>query len=460
VSGAAAEISALQLKLSAASFEAGPKAFKTPALSLDASVTQGANTTTAKLSGALSGDLDAKLFEFNDLSAELALPNPAGGRMEINAKGKASVNLARETVHAALAGKLDATSFDAKIGLLRFAQPAYTFDIALGDVDADRYLAKSATPAKAGLAGGPEPTIDLSALKSLDAKGTLKVASLKVVNIRASDLRLELRASDGKVEVSPMSATLYGGSLAGALSANASSPPRFAAKQALSGVNIGPLLKDAIDKGPVDGKGNVALDVSTTGATVSQLKKGLNGTAGLSLKDGAINGINLAAAIRNAKAKLGMGQTHPSPQQGTASAQDKTDFTDLGASFKITNGVAHNDDLSAKTPLFRLGGSGDINLGESSLDYTARATVVPTLQGQGGPELQELKGLTVPVKLSGPFTAISWKVDLGGLASNRAKELIEDKKSQLKADSQKKFDEQKDKLQEQLKGQLKGLFGR
>jgi AsmA protein len=116
--------------------------------------------------------------------------------------------------------------------------------------------------------------------------------------------------------------------------------------------------------------------------------------------------------------------------------------------------------LSAKTPLFRLGGSGDINLGESSLDYTARATVVPTLQGQGGPELQELKGLTVPVKLSGPFTAISWKVDLGGLASNRAKELIEDKKSQLKADSQKKFDDQKDKLQEQLKGQLKGLFGR
>jgi AsmA protein len=257
-----------------------------------------------------------------------------------------------------------------------------------------------------------------------------------------------------------MSATLYGGSLAGALSANASNPPRFAAKQALSNVNIGPLLKDAIDKSPVDGKGNVALDVSATGATVSQLKKGLNGTASLSLKDGAINGINLAAAIRNAKAKLDMGQTQPAPQQGTGSAQDKTDFTDLGASFKITNGVAHNDDLSAKTPLFRLGGSGDINIGESSLDYTARATVVPTLQGQGGPELQELKGLTVPVKLSGPFTAISWKVDLGGMASNRAKELIEDKKSQLKAESQKKIDEQKDKLQEQLKGQLKGLFGR
>ena len=129
-------------------------------------------------------------------------------------------------------------------------------------------------------------------------------------------------------------------------------------------------------------------------------------------------------------------------------------------SFKISKGIAHNDDLAAKTPLFRLGGSGDINIGDSSLDYTARATVVPTLQGQGGPELQELKGLTVPVQLYGPFTAIKWKIDLGGMASNRAKELMEDRATQLKGEAQKKMDEQKDKLQEQLKGQLKGLLGR
>lgn len=458
VTGSVAEISALQLKLSAPSFEASPKAFKTPALSLDASLTQGTRTTTAKLSGALSGDLDAKLFEFNGLSLELALPNPAGGTVAISAQGKASVNLAREAVQAALAGKLDTTTFDAKVGLTKFAQPAYTFDIALGDIDADRYMAQGAKPAKAGPAAGPEQPIDLSALKTLDAKGSLKAASLKVAGIRAADIRLQLHADNGKVDVSPMSATLYGGSLAGALSANASSPPRFTAKQTLRGIQIGPLLKDAIDKDPVDGKGDVALDVSATGATVSQLKKGLNGTASLLLKDGAINGINLAAALRNAKAKIGLGQA--TPQQGTAAAQDKTDFTELSASFRIANGIAHNDDLSAKTPLFRLGGNGDINLGEGSLDYTAKATVVPTLQGQGGPELQELKGLTVPVRLSGPFTAIGWKIDFGAMLGNRAQELMEDKKSQIKAEAQKKLDEQKGKIQEQLQDRLKGLLGK
>jgi AsmA protein len=447
VTGAAMDFSNLQLKLSAHSFEASPKAFKTPALSLQASLGQGTQVITAKLGSALSGDLDSKAYELNGLSIDLALPNPAGGTMALSAKGKASVNLAHEVLHAALTGKLDTTSFDAKLGLTKFAQPAYSFDIALGDLDADRYMAKSTQPAaKAAAASGPEPTIDLSALQSLDAKGSLKVASLKIANIRASNNRLELLAKGGKAELNPLSATLYGGNLSGALSASHSQPPRMTAKATLGNIQIGPLLKDAIDKQPVDGKGNVVLDLSASGATVTQLKKGLNGTASFALKDGAINGINLAAALRKAKLMS---------SQGAAEAQEKTDFTELSGSFKISNGVAHNDDLSAKTPLFRLGGNGDINIGSSSLDYTAKATVVPTLQGQGGPELQELKGLTVPVILSGPFSAIQWRVDLASMANNRAKELVEERKKQLSDEMQRKLDAQKEQLQDRLKGLLR-----
>lgn len=459
--GAAADLSRLQLTLKAASVEASPKSFKAPALALEASVTQGTRSTSAKLGGALHGDLAGRLFELQGMSLELTLPNPAGGAMAINAKGKVSVDLAREAVQAALAGQLDSTSFDAKVGLTKFSQPSYRFDLALGDLDADRYLPKTEQPAaKTGAGAGPEQPIDLAALKTLDAKGALKASSLKIANIRAADIRLELLAGGGKVEVNAMSAKLYGGSLAGALSANAGHPQRFAAKQTLRGIKIGPLLKDAMGKEPVDGKGDVTLDLGATGATVSQLKKGLNGTASLMLKDGAINGINLAGALRNAKTKLGLAQAQPTPQQGTASAQEKTDFTELSGSFKIANGIAHNDDLAAKTPLFRLGGSGDINLGESSLDYTARATVVSSLQGQGGPELQELKGVTVPVRLFGPFSAIGWKIDLAGLAGNRAKELLEEKKSQLNTEAQKKIDAQKENIQQQLQDRLKGLLRR
>ena len=486
----------IDAKFSAPTFEGSPKAFKIPAVSLDATVKQGALNATAKLTGALDGDLDALLFrspklglafdgkhgdlaikgnvnaqlsanmksqtiELTRLATDLVLPNPGGGTLAFNGAGQASVNLTRETAQLAIAGKLDGSTLEAKLGVAKFAQPAYSFDVTIDNIDADRYLARNAPAAKTdAVKAAAETPIDLAAVKSLNADGKLKVGSLKVANIKATNVQLALHAAAGRVEVNPLTAALYGGNVSGALSATAGNPQRVAMKQTLSNVNVGALLKDAIGKDPIDGQGNVVLNVTSTGATVSQIKKGLTGSASLDLKNGAVKGINLATVIRDAKSKIGMQQTNAAPQQGTSSAQEKTDFSELTASFKIANGVAHNDDLAAKSPLLRVGGSGDINLGEDRLDYTVKATVVPTLQGQGGPELQAIKGLTIPVKLSGPFTAIGWKIDFVGMVGEIAKQKLDEKKQDVKAEVQKKVEEQKTRLQDQLKDKLKGLFGK
>src|SRR5207237_817946 len=127
----------------------------------------------------------------------------------------------------------------------------------------------------------------------------------------------------------------------------------------------------------------------------------------------------------------------------------KTDFSELSGSFHIAKGVAHNEDLSVKSPLLRIGGAGDVDLGADRLDYVVKAAVVTTLQGQGGPELQALKGLTVPVRLSGPFTAIGWKVDFAGMVGDVARQKLDEKKEDVKK-----------KLEDQLQDKLKGLFGK
>ena len=127
----------------------------------------------------------------------------------------------------------------------------------------------------------------------------------------------------------------------------------------------------------------------------------------------------------------------------------KTYFSDLTASFNIKNGVAHNSDLAGKSPLLRLGGEGDIDIGNEKLDYLVKATVVATAAGQGGSELSQLKGVTVPVKLTGPFAAPQYKIDFSGIAASAAKAVVETKKEEIKA-----------KVQDQVQDKLKGLFGR
>ena len=110
---------------------------------------------------------------------------------------------------------------------------------------------------------------------------------------------------------------------------------------------------------------------------------------------------------------------------------EKTDFTEMSASFRIANGVAHNDDLQAKSPLLRLGGSGDINIADNSIHYLVKATVVNTSTGQEGKELAHLKGVTVPVRLSGPFDALSYQVDFAAIATDLAKAKLNEATQQL-----------------------------
>ena len=127
------------------------------------------------------------------------------------------------------------------------------------------------------------------------------------------------------------------------------------------------------------------------------MKRALNGTAKVALRDGAIKGMNIGEIVRKARSTLGGSQ--PAAEGETAAGNtQKTDFSELNASFAIKNGVAHNEDLEVKAPLFRLGGAGDINIVNSTLDYLAKASIVATSQGQGGKERDNLAGLTVPVQ--------------------------------------------------------------
>jgi AsmA protein len=467
------------------SFEGTPQAFRLPAVTLTATVKDATTDAKAHLEGSLAGDLDKLLFtapkmmvtlsgkagatvidgslttpiaadltagtiELAAIAANVTLPNPAGGSMKLMANGRGGADLNKKNASASLKGKLDESSFDARLGLAKFSPAAYTFDIGIDQLDADRYRAKPATGQQGAKPAAPaEQPMDLSALRDLQASGSLRVGSLKAENLRLSNLRLDLRAAGGKVDINGINANLYGGSLAGSASLVAAAQPRFALRQTLSGINLGPLLKDAIGKEPIEGRGNVVLDVTTEGGLMAQLKKNLNGTAQLALRDGAVKGFNISQVIRSAKSRLGELRGGAQAQGGTGSAIDKTDFSELTGSFKIARGVARNGDLRAKSPLLRADGAGDIDIGEDKLDYLVKATVVSTLQGQGGPELQALKGLTVPVRLSGPFSAIAYQVDFSGLATDVVRQQLDSRKNEIKG-----------RVEEQFKGQLKGLFGR
>ncbi len=406
----------LNATLTVPGMEGSGRAFKAGDLKLDLEGKQGENAIKGSLSSPVSGNVEAKRYELPKLAATLNVtgPNLPKGAVALSLVGHAVLDLARKTVQSNLAAKLAESNISARLDLTRFSPPSLAFDLNIDQLNLDQYL-----PPSTGQQARKEPEkpIDLSGLKAVNASGTIRIGALQASRLKAANINAQVRLANGRLEVSPHSAKLYQGSAAGALTADANGN-RYALKESLNGVSIGPLLKDLADKDVLEGRGNVALDLSASGNSVRALKKSLAGTARTDLKDGAVKGINLGQALRQAKSALGAkGATEQS-----ADKQDKTDFSELSASFVVRNGVAHNEDLSLKSPFLRLSGSGDINIGDDSIDYLAKAAVVASAAGQGGKDLGDLKGIAVPVRLSGPFDALKYRIDFGAMAGELAKE--------------------------------------
>ncbi len=351
---------------------------------------------------------------------------------------------------------LDDSTLTGSFNFRDFRVPAVSFRLDVDALDLDRY---AAVAAGAGPTGSPRPVagapaqgsvipaaLPLETVRRLDLDGTAHITRLKLDNLRTRDVRLSVKAKDGIVRIDPLSAGLYQGRLDTRLSVDArGKSARVAVNSRLSDVDIGLLLRDLQGQEKLTGTARVAADLTAQGVTSEELTKTLNGSLDLAAINGAIKGINVPQLIRDAKARLrGEGAVAPnSPRQ--------TDFSDLHASGTITNGVLRSDDLQARSPLLRVLGQGALDLVHQQIDYRVKAVIVETSTGQGGKDLQDLRGLPIPVHITGSFADPQYVVDLGDILQNTVKRQVQ------KQIEKKLQDKLGDQLQQQL---LKGLFGR
>lgn len=323
-----------------------------------------------------------------------------------------------------LAAKVDDSQVNAIVAVSRFNDPIYSFNVNIDKLDADKYITKNSTPTAKSTGDTP---IDLSALKKLNASGEAKIGWLKLANVKTENVNLGLKAENGVATLSPFSANLYQGSMSGMLKVDARTTPSITFKQSMKAVSIGPLMVDAINNNMLEGKGTVNIDVATSGNSVGALKKALAGNASLNLVDGALKGVDIAGSIRELKNKVNVLKAKDSVD---ADSKKKTDFSELTATFDIKNGVAHNEDLAMKAPILRLAkgdSRGDIDIGNESINYLAKPTIVKSLSGQGGADLDALAGFAIPVKITGTFSNPKYGMDFAAVGAALAKSNLLDK---------------------------------
>lgn len=437
IRGKAATLENLEFKLELPAVTGTLEAFKAAAATIDAGFRQDGRAVKLRLASPVNGNLKAQQFSLPQLKASFSATGAGlpGQGISGELAGTASADLAKQNARLDVSGTLADSKLKARLGIAGFGPSAFSFDVDLDQLDVDRLMPAGAS---AGKGSGTSPAaaatakpaaasaqhFDLSALKALRADGNLRIGALTANNLKLQNLRAGLKAAGGRLSVSPLNASLYQGTLEGSVTVDAAPKvPAFALKQTLTGVSLAPLLKDLANNETLEGRATVTVDLNTRGNTADTLKRVLGGTAALQVADGALKGIDIAGAIRNAKARLGALKGEQTQQADT---QQKTDFSELTASFRITDGVARNNDLSMKSPLLRVGGEGEINIGADTLNYLVKASIVGTSKGQGGRETDDLRGLTIPVRVSGPLKAPSYRLDFGAMVTDTVKQKAED----------------------------------
>ncbi|MCT4556669.1 MAG: AsmA family protein [Pelagimonas sp.] len=335
----------------------------------------------ATLAGKLGLELGDTAAAASDLGiAGLSLPRGLGQSVS------GSANIAFDGKRLSLRDanlQLDQNSLSTEADITLGGAPHIKANVTLPNLDLSGLTATESDPAPTSKGWSNDP-IDLSVLSAFNgdisfATDAMQVAGFdfgRTVAVMTNDRAravFELRQLDG-----------YEGQLSGEFVANNRDGLSVRANMDFAGIELEPLLKDAMDVDRFSGKADGRISLLGAGQSTQAIMSSLSGDGVLKAGPGVMKGIDLVAALTGRA------------DGGT------TVFKTATASFTVDEGVLRNDDLNMQLDRLTATGDGRINLGQRSMDYLFTVLAPDARNGQG---------LAVPVRVNGPWSKIKIHVD-------------------------------------------------
>lgn len=308
-------------------------------------------------------------MSFRDLSADLQ-----GNRLT----GAADVKLADPVqVKADLtAGVLDLTALDAA-----------------GEEERSR---SAATPGQSKTVGWSKAPIDASALGGMEGVISLQAEGIKTTTANFGTSALTLRVERARAVLSLSPVAVFGGTLGGDLIANNRNGLSVAADLSFNDIALQPALTRLADFEGLTGTALGEIKLLGVGNSLHDILASLQGNGWLEVGSGRFTGFDLHALMNPAG---GDGGT--------------TIFDALSASYVIEAGTLRTDDFLATLPLISAEGAGDIGVSGQNMDMLFTPTAFAGADGGG---------ISVPLRVHGPWNDLNYTPDLSKLEELQALE--------------------------------------
>ncbi len=424
-------------------------------LKVDGGLKQGARLVQLKMTSPANWDISANKGALSAMKGDVRIEDAAlpGGSVEIPFIGSLQADRIKDELVSEINAVLSSSKLNFRLKATQLAEPRVAFDLSADKLDLNTMFpppvvkgVPTQAPAKEGAKSVVEPaqktaaataatapiivpasTLDLSFLDSVDIIGNVAIGEIKVKNLEAGQFAAALRAVDGKLAISGIKANLYDGKLDGKITAT--SKNEVGADLSLDKVAMGPFLQGLAQESRLTGLGSMKINVNSQGLTVPALKSGLTGTVQARVNDGAVKGLDVSQTLREATAVVRNMFSGQLPDVATEFDMGRqTQFSSLDADIDFSHGQGTVKKLSLVGPLLHIsqGTPASLDIVNQQMDLSINVRVINTSAGQEGKDLAELRNVTVPVRISGPFDKLTYQVQWKDIGSKAVKAAVRD----------------------------------
>lgn len=235
-------------------------------------------------------------------------------------------------------------------------------------------------------AGWPETPIDASTLGAVNGEVSLRLGALDLGGFSFGQTRALMTLDQSRAVFEIRELQGYQGVTTGEFVINNRAGLSVGGTLAVAGVELRDLLEDAAGVDRFSGKADGSVRFLGSGQNVKAIVSSLSGDGVVKAGPGVISGIDLDRLFREGGVEGGT-----------------TVFDALSGTFSMNNGRLRSDDMKMSLPVLAASGEGWVDLGERSIDYLLR---VYSAAARGG------RGLTVPVRVKGPWSGPTISADL------------------------------------------------
>ena len=243
----------------------------------------------------------------------------------------------------------------------------------------------------AGERGWDSKPIALDGLDGVQLDLRLSAARVNVANVKFGRTAVAANLRDGNLAVAIGESQAFGGVVRGTFGlAKSSAGTDFKAQLQFADVDLEQCLGEMFGIRRLEGKGNLGFAIDSSGRSVYDLTKGLNGTASLTSRKGAIAGFNVEQLLKRIERR---------PLSGSGEFRTgKTPYETLVVNLRITQGMANVEDVRMEGPNVALALAGSASIPERDLDLRGTASLLATsTSGTAAPAFE------LPFMVQGPW---------------------------------------------------------